>query len=89
MSRIRISKPVVKAALIAGAVVVAILLIVKTWDLVNFFHIEAVSSPDAGAGYTDSGNTNFGKPSPGYSTGPDDKNYLRLPGIPDYPGIRR
>ena len=89
MTRIRIPKPYAKAALIAGVAIAAIGVVVETWDFIGYLNIEAVSAPDAGAGYTDSGDTNFGRPSPGYSTGPEDKNYLRLPGVPDYPGRSR
>ncbi len=88
MSRIRNLNPA-KAAIVATLVAAAVWVGAQTWDLIDHLNIESVSSPDAGAGYTDSGNTNFGRPSPGYSTGPDDKNYLRLPGVPDYPGRSR
>jgi len=87
MSRIRNFKPATKVALAAGIALAALWLVSETWDFIGYLNLEAIASPDAGAGYTDSGNTNFGRPSPGYSTGPDDKNYLRLPGVPDYPGI--
>jgi hypothetical protein len=89
MSRNLIKKPAARAIVFAGLFVAAMWLAAQAWDLIGYLNVESVSAPDGGAGYTDSGNTNFGRPSPGYSTGPDDKNYLRLPGVPDYPGAYR
>jgi hypothetical protein len=58
----------------------------EAWDQVGTMHFNSVASSDGGAGYdnffpkTSSKTTNLG-----YSTGPDDKSYLKLPGVPNSP----
>ena len=82
-----IKSSIKKAAVILGLSVGLIVAGFEGWDVVGTLHLDAVSSPDGGAGYGYSApaGSSFGKISLGYSTGPDDKNYLRLPGVPSSP----
>ncbi len=78
------------AALALGLSACLIVVGFEAWDFVDMLNLTSVSAPDGGSGYGNSSSTGSGsrRVSPGYSTGPDDKNYLRLPGVPDYPGRR-
>lgn len=83
-----IKKAILILALSAGLIAVGF----EGPDLIESLRSDATSSPDGGAGYGDTApiaSFSFGKIGPGYSTGRDDKRYLRLPGVPNSPRISR
>jgi hypothetical protein len=81
------SKQILRGCLWACVFVAAIFAGYAAWDQIGTMHFEASTAADGGAGYD---NNFFPKSSGrtsnlGYSTGPDDKGYLKLPGVPDSP----